>query len=299
MCHFKQNYTARMEDSDQSGTVVAVCQMNSTNEVERNLEICEDLIRKAKTRGAKMIFLPECFDYVAESSEQACSMAAPLQSPRMQCMCDLAQELGVWLSLGGYHEQGPPGEKRLYNSHVIVNDSGVIVEVYHKMHLFDVNVQDGPRLKESNAVIPGDKIVPPVPTPVGNVGLAICYDVRFPELSLVLAQQGAHILTFPSAFTQITGSAHWEVLLRSRAIENQCYVIAAAQTGQHNAKRRSYGHAMIVDPWGRVIAQCSEGNGLSVAEIDLAYLNKVRQQMPIMNHKRKDLYGKLNSCPKL
>ncbi|KAK2565902.1 Deaminated glutathione amidase [Acropora cervicornis] len=258
MCHFKQNLgTARMEDSDQSGTVVAVCQMNSTIEVERNLEICEDLIRKAKTRGAKMVFLPECFDYVAESSEQACSMAAPLQSPRMQCMCALAQELGVWLSLGGYHEQGPPGEKRLYNSHVIVNDSGVIVEVYHKMHLFDVNVQDGPRLKESNAVIPGDKIVPPVPTPVGNV------------------------------------------LLRSRAIENQCYVIAAAQTGQHNAKRRSYGHAMIVDPWGCVIAQCGEGNDLSVAEIDLAYLNKVRQQMPIMNHKRKDLYGKLNSCPKL
>lgn len=293
-----------MENGDQSkadvgANLVAVCQMNSTNDVERNLGICEDLIRKAKTRGAKMVFLPECFDYVGENREQSYSMAAPLQSPRMQRMCDLAKELGVWLSLGGYHEQGPPDDKRHHNSHVVINDNGTIVEVYHKTHLFDVNIRDGPRMKESNATIPGNRIVPPVSTPVGSVGLAICFDVRFPELSLVLAQQGAHILAFPSAFTEVTGSAHWEVLLRCRAIDNQCYVIAAAQTGQHNAKRRSYGHAMIVDPWGRVISQCREGNDVTVAEIDLDYLNKVRQQVPIMNHKRNDLYGKLNSCPKL
>ncbi|XP_027040871.1 deaminated glutathione amidase-like [Pocillopora damicornis] len=285
--------------TDSGATLVAVCQMNSTNDVDRNMGICKDLINKAKSRGAKFVFLPECFDYVGENSEQSLSMAEPLESPRMQILCELAKELGVWLSLGGYHEKGPPDDKRLRNSHVIVNDSGSIVAVYRKIHLFDIDVKDGPRLKESDTCIPGNQIVPPVSTPVGNVGLAICYDVRFPELSLILAQQGADILTFPSAFTQITGSAHWEVLLRCRAVENQCYVIAAAQTGQHNAKRRSYGHAMVVDPWGCVIAQCHEGNDVCVAEIDLGYLNKIRQQMPLMNHRRTDIYGSLNSGPKL
>lgn len=291
-----------MEDNPQNtsgAALVAVCQMNSTNDVNRNLGICKDLVKKAKSRGAKVVFLPECFDYVGENRELSVSMAAPLDSPRMQGLCELAKELGVWLSLGGYHEKGPADDNRLYNSHVLVDDSGSIVAVYRKIHLFDIDVKDGPKLKESDVCIPGGQIVPPVHTPVGNIGLAICYDVRFPEMSLVLAQQGAQILTFPSAFTQITGSAHWEVLLRCRAIENQCYVIAAAQTGQHNEKRRSYGHAMIVDPWGSVIAQCREGNDVCVAEIDLGYLNKVRQQMPVMNHKRHDLYGKLKSSPKL
>ncbi|XP_078345728.1 deaminated glutathione amidase-like [Oculina patagonica] len=290
-----------MEDklTGTGGALVAVCQMNSTNDVDRNLGICKDLVKKAKSRGAKVVFLPECFDYVGENHEQTLSMAASLESPRMKGLCELAKELGVWLSLGGYHEKGPPDDNRIHNSHVLVDDSGSIAAVYRKVHLFDIDVKDGPRLKESDTCIPGNQIVPPVPTPVGNIGLAICYDVRFPEMSVVLAQQGAHILTFPSAFTQITGSAHWEVLLRCRAIENQCYVIAAAQTGQHNEKRRSYGHAMIVDPWGCVIAQCREGNDVCVAEIDLSYLNKVRQQMPVMNHKRNDLYGNLNSCPKL
>lgn len=300
---YRREFSATiMEEKEQSKSdagLVAVCQMNSTSDVDRNLGICVDLVRKAKSRGAKVVFLPECFDYVGENQEQTLSMAAPLESPRMQSLRDLAKELGVWLSLGGYHEKGPPDDKRLYNSHVIIDDSGAIVEVYRKIHLFDIDVKDGPKFKESDGAIPGDRIVPPVPTPVGNVGLAICYDVRFPEMSVALAQQGAHILTFPSAFTQITGSAHWEVLLRCRAIENQCYVIAAAQTGQHNAKRRSYGHAMVVDPWGCVIAQCREGNDVCVAEIDLEYLSKVRQQMPVMNHKRNDLYGNLTSCPKL
>lgn len=282
-----------------AAALVAVCQMNSTSDVDRNLKICKDLVRKAKSRGAKVVFLPECFDYVGENNEQSLSLAATLESTRMQVFCNLAKELGVWLSLGGFHERGPPDDKRLYNSHVMVDDNGAITAVYRKIHLFDIDVKDGPKLKESDSTISGDQIVPPVPTPVGNVGLAICYDVRFPELSVVLAQQGAHILTFPSAFTQITGSAHWEVLLRCRAIENQCYVIAAAQTGQHNTKRRSFGHAMVVDPWGCVIAQCREGNDVCIAEIDLDYLTKVRQQMPVMNHKRNDLYGNLNSSPKL
>lgn len=291
-----------MEDTPPNtgaAALVAVCQMNSTNDVNRNLGICKDLVKKAKSRGAKVVFLPECFDYVGESREQSVSMAAPLDSPRIQGLCELAKELGVWLSLGGYHEKGPADDNRVYNSHIIVDDSGSVVAVYRKVHLFDVDVKDGPKLKESDTCIPGNQIVPPIHTPVGNIGLAICYDVRFPEMSLVLAQQGAQILTFPSAFTQITGSAHWEVLLRCRAIENQCYVIAAAQTGQHNEKRRSYGHAMIVDPWGTVIAQCREGNDVCVAEIDLSYLDKVRQQMPVMKHKRNDLYGNLKSCPKL
>ncbi|KAG0226663.1 Nitrilase [Actinomortierella wolfii] len=194
---------------------------------------------------------------------------------------------------------------KLYNTHVVINSEGSIVEKYRKIHLFDVDIADGPRLMESDSTVPGDQVVPPIKTPVGQVGLAICYDLRFPELAAKLRSKGAEILTYPSAFTPLTGQAHWEVLLRSRAIETQSYVIAAAQVGKHTEKRSSYGHAMIVDPWGRVVAECSgqkdrKSNGIesagenddddeaeiATADIDHSLIAKIRLEMPVWSHRR-------------
>jgi len=225
---------------------------------------------------------------------------------------DLAQTLKVSLSLGGFHEaiKNDTGTvSRIKNTHwdntrtrlthlIIDGDDGTIRAKYSKCHLFDVEIPErNLKLKESDYVIPGSDICKPVSTKIGRIGLGICYDLRFPELSVAMARNGtsidhaADILTYPSAFTIPTGSAHWEVLLRARAIENQCYVIAAAQTGVHNKKRSSYGHSMIVDPWGSVIAQCSEGESVSSAYIDLEYLEKVRKNMPVWSHRRNDIYG--------
>ncbi|XP_075699415.1 deaminated glutathione amidase isoform X2 [Rhinoderma darwinii] len=273
--------------------LIAVCQMTSTSDKEKNFSTCSRLVQEAAARRACTVFLPEAFDYIGSSTEETLSLAETLQGDLIQRYSALARDCSVWLSLGGFHEQGSGGDedRRIFNSHVILDAAGRVVSVYRKSHLFDVELRSGVTLRESSFTIPGAEIVPPVSTPGGKVGLAVCYDLRFPEMSLALSREGAEILTFPSAFTVTTGPAHWEVLLRARAVENQCYVVAAAQTGAHNARRTSYGHAMVVDPWGVVIAQCTDGPGLCYAEIDLPYLQRVRREMPLQDHRRPDLYG--------
>ncbi|XP_033098769.1 deaminated glutathione amidase-like isoform X2 [Anneissia japonica] len=271
--------------------LVAVCQMTSTDDKETNFKTCDDLIHRAAEMGAKVTFLPECCDYVGNNSAESVDMAISLDGKLVSRFKNLAKKCSMWLSLGGIHLKEVSEKNRISNAHVMINSNGEIAAVYKKTHLFDVNIPKVVTLMETGYTIPGQGMVEPVVTPVGNVGLAVCYDVRFPELSIALAEKGADILTYPSAFTQTTGMAHWEVLLRSRAIENQCYVVAAAQTGKHNDKRTSYGHAMIVDPWGTVLACCREGTDVCVANIDLNYLQSVRQRMPIWNHRRHDIYG--------
>lgn len=185
---------------------------------------------------------------------------------------------------------------RVFNRHLLIDSDGNTVEQYNKLHLFDIfgEVVASP-IVESSWTIPGTKVVPPAATPVGNLGLALCYDMRFPEMSLCLAKQGAHILSYPSAFTRNTGLAHWEPLLRARAIETQCYVVAAAQTGQPYPKLAFYGHAMVVDPWGQIIASCHEGTDVCLANIDLDYLKSIRKQMPVWSHRRTDVYTDVHS----
>ncbi|KAK8379460.1 hypothetical protein O3P69_019392 [Scylla paramamosain] len=276
--------------SVQSARRVAVTQMTATTDKERNFNICADLVERATQCGAQMVFLPEACDFIAESKEESVQLAESLYGPLVAKYRKLAASLKVWLSLGGLHVK-EEGEDKISNTHVVIDDRGELAATYVKTHLFSVHIPErNLHLEEKTYVTPGSAVHPPIATPVGEVALAICYDMRFPEMSLMQRSLGAHILTFPSAFTVTTGLAHWEPLLRVRAIETQCYVVAAAQTGQHNKKRSSYGHAMIVDPWGAVISQVSEGTNFAVADINLDYLETIRREMPVQSHRRADLY---------
>lgn len=280
--------------------VAAVCQMTATPDKEANFRTCTRLVEQAKVGGASMVFLPEGFDYIGSSREETLQLSESLDGETISRYTHLARKLDVWLSLGGFHEQGHnwKTDRRIYNSHIIINGQGEIVSVYRKTHLFDVELSSkGVSLKESAFTIPGPRLVPPVQTPIGKVGLGVCYDLRFPELSAALQRHGAEILTYPSAFTVATGTAHWEVLLRARAVETQCFVLAAAQVGAHHSKRASYGHALAVDPWGEVLGDCGgTQEGVTLAHIDLQKLRDIRRDMPVLQHRRQtDFYCSLDS----
>lgn len=270
--------------------VAAVCQVTATPDKEANFSACKQLVEEAKERGAGMVFLPEGFDYIGSSREETLSLSESLTGDTISLYAQLARKLKLCLSLGGFHERGHDWEsdRRIYNSHIIINDKGDIISVYRKSHLFDVELPEkGVSLKESAFTIPGPSLTSPVQTPIGKVGLGICYDLRFPELSAALQRHGAEILTYPSAFTVATGAAHWEVLLRARAIETQCFVLAAAQVGRHHEKRSSYGHALAVDPWGEVLGDCGgEKPGMVLVEIDLEKVRSTRRNMPVRQHRR-------------
>lgn len=283
---------------------VAVCQMTCNNSKEGNLKYFAKLVSKAAEENVKMMFFPECCDYVGNSKDESREMAEDFEGPLMTAYKSLAKEHQMWLSIGGFHEIAEignlPKENKMRNAHVLINSDGQIQSIYRKLHLFDVQIPEkNIFLQESEYVLGGKELVPPVATPVGLLGQLICYDLRFPEPSTILRKSGADVLTFPSAFTSTTGAAHWEIMLRARAIENQCYVIAANQYGKHNEKRYSYGQSMIVDPWGRIIAECpkytentipSSDFSYAVAIIESSSLEKIRQEMPVFNHRRDDIY---------
>ena len=216
--------------------------------------------------------------------------------PILTAMQELARGAGVWLLLGGFPElappaktDAPPGERqRIRNSAILIDPEGALAAVYRKIHLFDVDLghlPGGKRFCESDAIEPGTEVVV-AETPWGGLGLSICYDLRFPELYRALVARGARLVAVPSAFTMETGRDHWHVLLRARAIENQVYVMAPAQFGVHGSNRRSYGHALIVDPWGTILAECGDQEGFALARIDFAQQDKVRSTLPCLTHRR-------------
>lgn len=271
---------------------VAVCQMCSTGDKKNNLETVSTLVCKAAKDGARMIFLPEACDFITDQPQDIYRLSEEIcGGPTIRAYQQLAIDNNVWLSIGSIHEKG--ALQKVYNTHVIINEHGEIVQTYRKLHLFDLSVpEQNLHYKESEYCHKGENIVTPVETNVGKVGMAICYDLRFQEMSTQLRILGADILTYPSAFTYTTGEAHWETLLRARAIDNQCYVIAAAQVHSHNIKRRSYGHAMIIDPWGVVIANCKEDcPTYQTANVDLDIVSKIRRIMPLWEHRRRDMYS--------
>ncbi|KAM3956256.1 LOW QUALITY PROTEIN: ntrilase and fragile histidine triad fusion protein NitFhit [Aphomia sociella] len=290
---YRVEYCRRLSSKMDSTKKIAVCQMTSVADKSTNLQVVTQLISDAAKENVQMIFFPEACDYICDNKKDVVSQAEPiLTGSIVNKYRQLASEHNVWLSMGGVHEKDEANPTKMFNTHIIINDKGDIVQTYRKLHLFDVEIPEkNVRLKESDFSNAGSHVVTPVESPVGKIGMAICYDMRFPELSTSLSIMGAEVLTFPSAFTQATGAAHWHVLLRSRAIENQCYVIAAAQTGEHNAKRRSYGHAICIDPW-EVLADCDEGSPTyKVAEISARKLADVRRNMPVFQHRRRDIYS--------
>ncbi|MFZ5446116.1 MAG: carbon-nitrogen hydrolase family protein [Myxococcota bacterium] len=262
---------------------IAAIQMCSGADKSQNLDTATRLIRKAAESGAQFIGLPENFAWMGPEPERD-ENAESLTGPSLSRMASLAREFRVTILAGSILEEGAP-DGRLYNTSALFGPDGKALGLYRKIHLFDVEVGDGQTYRESAKVAPGTEVVV-AETALGRVGLSVCYDLRFPELYRKHAEQGAVLLTVPAAFTLMTGKDHWEVLLRARAIENQAYVLAPAQQGRHPKDRLTWGHAMVVDPWGLVIARASEGEGVAIAELDPAYLEKVRRSLPALQHRR-------------
>jgi len=267
---------------------IAVAQMTSRDDVPANVATATTLVREAKARGARIVGLPENFAFLGEHERDKLEAQESLDGPTISHFRALARELEISLVLGGFQERSDDPE-RPFNTSVAIDARGEMVARYRKIHMFDVDVGATARLTESKHTRAGDKLVVTELAGV-PVGLSICYDLRFGALYEALADAGAKLLTVPAAFTLLTGKDHWEVLLRARAIEFQAFVMAPAQLGYHNPKRHSFGAAMIIDPWGTVLARCPETEGICLAEIDLAYLDEVRRRLPSLDHRRPALY---------
>ncbi len=266
---------------------VGAVQMRSTDDLMKNLATCGALTAQAVAEGANLVVLPECFSFLGRAEGDRLATAEVFEhrtGPVMTALRDLATKHGVWLVGGGSPETVPGDPKHSYNAATVVDPSGNLVARYRKIHLFDVDIPGGAVLRESDATAPGDELVV-VDIAGAPVGVSICYDLRFPELYRALVKDlGAEVLLVPAAFTAHTGAAHWHILLRARAIEEQAWVVSAAQWGQHNDKRESYGHAMVVDPWGTIVAERPSGDGVVMATLDGETVAKRRAQMPCLEH---------------
>jgi predicted amidohydrolase len=268
-----------------STTFKAACvQLNAGREIAPNVETASALIREARAAGAEFIALPENATLIEPDNEAALQKAWPeAEHPGLPVFQDLARETGAWLLIGSLTIRLDDG--KLANRSLLLDSSGGIVSRYDKLHLFDVNLKGGETYRESDTIRHGGEAVA-APTPWGLLGMTICYDVRFAYLYRALAQAGAVVLSVPAAFTRTTGRAHWHVLLRARAIETGCYVIAPAQCGTHAEGRKTYGHSLIIDPWGEIIAEAAEEEGIIVAEIDPERVAQARRRIPQLEHDR-------------
>jgi len=263
--------------------LAAAIQMAAGSDKAANLERAERLVREAAAHGASFVTLPETFNWRGKRGEEA-SAAEPLDGESVALMARLARELKLHLVAGSITEH-IAGDEKTYNTSVMLGPDGAQMGVYRKIHLFDINLPGRVTAQESASRNPGSDVVC-VASTIGAVGLSVCYDVRFPELYRRLAFAGAKILTMPACFTFPTGEAHWETLLRARAIENQCYVVAPAQFGANVHGFADYGNSMIIDPWGRVLGRASDQEGIVMALIDLHYLERVRNELPALTHAR-------------
>lgn len=276
--------------------LVAVAQICSTSNILKNLETCCTIIQNAAKAGAKGVFLPEASDFIAMNAAESIALTHTTECSKFVTgIREAAKSNRVYVNVGVHETPTEKDSKRILNSALWIDDMGKVRETYRKIHLFDVEIEGGPIIKESDSTEPGMEIVPPVSSPFGLLGMAICFDLRFPELSINLRRRGAEVLLYPSAFAVRTGVAHWETLLRARAIENSAWVIAAAQAGNHNEKRASYGHAMVVDPWGSVVGQASDVGtneaSFILVDIDHKITAQVRKGMPLL--RRTDIYPEI------
>lgn len=266
-------------------TRVAAIQMTSTADVEQNVEAAHALSSEAIADGAQLIALPEGFMHIGPGDGKLqVAERLPGGGPVLARFSELAATHGVDLILGGFWEKSDD-PARVFATDVHIGPDGAVAATYRKLHLFDVELPDGSQIRESDTISAGDTPVV-TQTCAGVLGLSICYDLRFPELYRALVDRGATLLAVPAAFTLQTGKDHWHVLLRARAIEAQCYVLAPAQTGVHFGRRASYGHALVCDPWGTVLAECGEGPGYALARVDEAVVERVRASIPCLRHRR-------------
>ena len=264
---------------------IAAVQMASGPNVQANLDEADTAIRAAADDGAALVVLPENFGLIGRSERAKLDEAETEGAgPQQEFLARTAAALGIWL-VGGTLPIALPGGERVRQRTCVYDPTGACVAHYDKMHLFDVALDSGETYCESGTIEPGDAWAT-VDTPLGRVGLTICYDLRFPELYRQLSAAGAEIFVVPSAFTKATGRAHWEVLLRARSIENLAYTVAPAQGGYHVNERETWGHSMIVDAWGAVLAECSNGSGFVAADIDHDRLRETRRRFPALDHRR-------------
>ncbi|BCJ51627.1 carbon-nitrogen hydrolase [Actinoplanes sp. NBRC 14428] len=261
---------------------VAVCQLNARDDRTHNLAVARDLLGRAAAAGATLAVLPEYVNYLGPGA--GLPKPEPVDGEFAAFFAEAARDLGIWVHAGSFHEAGPDPD-RTFNTSLIFNPAGELVATYRKIHLYDVEIPGRVSYQESRTVAPGDR---PVVTEIDGVptGLSICYDLRFPELYRRLAVEGAKLLVVPAAFMMHTGRDHWEVLLRARAIENQCYVVAAGQIGDHEPGRTCFGRSMIIDPWGTVVAQAPDAVGTVTAELDLERLDEIRNSLPSLANRR-------------
>jgi predicted amidohydrolase len=263
----------------------AAIQMNSTPDQAANLGRAQALVEEAASRGAQLVALPEHFADYGKAADIAAA-AQPLDGPLVSRFRELAGKLGIFLLLGSVAER-VPGKARPYNTSLLLGPRGKILARYRKIHLFDVDLPGRPPYRESECTHPGEEVVTvALPGTPFTAGLAICYDLRFPELFRAQVGAGANLLFLPAAFTQTTGRDHWEVLLRARAVENLAYVVAPGQWGEHVPGRRSYGRSLIIDPWGLILAQAPDGDGVILAFLDYDRLQRRRRELPCLRHRR-------------
>lgn len=265
---------------------VAVVQLDTQNDKGENMKTVCRLLDEAAAEGAELVSFPEvmnfCGDHVGEGGGHE-----PIPGYTTEILMAKAKEHGIYVHSGSFYEE-IPGEERAYNTSVIIDPEGKIISTYHKLHTFDVTLPDGTICEESAQVHPGSEIVT-VDTALGKLGMSICYDIRFPELYRLMALDGAQVIFTPASFTMPTGKDHWEPILRTRAIENGCYIVAAGQIGK-KVLFTAYGNSMVVDPWGTIIARAKDRVGITYAEIDLDYLDSIRAKIPSLKNRRSDVY---------
>ena len=266
---------------------VGLVQMNSRSDKEANLATAERLIDEAAEQGARLVGLPEYVSYLGPKDLHEAN-AEPIPGPTTERFAAKARQHGIYL-LGGSILERSDIDGKYYNTSTFFNPDGELQAIYRKIHLFDIDITGNVSANESATILPGERIVT-VQMDGHTVGLTICYDLRFPELYRLLALEGAEVLFVPAAFTLFTGKDHWHTLLRARAIENQCYVLAPAQIGPHDPNAQCYGHALVADPWGTVTADAPNHEGVVIADIDFAYLRQVRTQVPSLANRRPAAY---------
>lgn len=263
----------------------AVIQMDSQDQVQENLRQAAAFVEEAAQKGAKLVALPETVNYIGK--DPASHAEEIPGGETFRCFSELAKKHGIWLHGGSITEK--KGQGLPCNTTMVINPRGQLAATYSKLHPFDVDIENGPSVRESDQICPGDEIVTVDTDSVGVLGLAICYDIRFCEQFRLMALAGAQVFITPADFTVHTGKDHWEVLLRARAIENGCYVLAPGQMGR-KPKYESYGRSLIVDPWGSVIARAKDQPGVTLAELDFSYQRKIRQQIQTLKNRREDVY---------